>query len=317
MADMDYDDDGTDAPTTGALTAVVNWTGAALSVGLVVGLSVWGYQLTMRDVSEVPVIRALEGPMREAPEDPGGMAADHQGLAVNAVQADGGVEEPPNRVVLAPEPIDLTEEDKPRGALRPPSREDAIAEGVSIPEAIRIAEAERMGREFPDPGPLGVSLAEESVTPVPDAAAGTETSADAAAADSPDILSTSVPGLRRSPRPAPRPEMDIAARQNLGAADRVGPARTELDPAALAAGTRLAQLGAFDDAETARAEWDRLVAAHDDLLADKQRVVQKAESGGRVFYRLRVAGFDGVDDSRRFCSALLARDTACIPVTAR
>jgi hypothetical protein len=53
-------------------------------VALVVGLGVWGYKLAVRDVRGVPVIQAMDGPMRIAPEIPGGEIADHQGLAVNA-----------------------------------------------------------------------------------------------------------------------------------------------------------------------------------------------------------------------------------------
>ena len=69
--------------------AVFTWTGALMSVALIDGLGVWGYQLAVRDVSGVPVVRALEGPMRVAPDDPGGEQAEHQGLAVNNVAAEG------------------------------------------------------------------------------------------------------------------------------------------------------------------------------------------------------------------------------------
>jgi hypothetical protein len=87
----------------------VNWAGALMSVGLVVGMSVWAVQLLMRDVSGVPVIEALEGPMREPPADPGGTQAPHQGLAVNRI-AEGEEAQPvPDRLVLAPPPIELQE----------------------------------------------------------------------------------------------------------------------------------------------------------------------------------------------------------------
>jgi hypothetical protein len=45
--------------------------------------------------------------------------------------------------------------------------------------------------------------------------------------------------------------------------------------------------------------------------------VQKASSGGRVFYRLRAMGFDDLGDARRFCSALVAENADCIPVVTR
>jgi hypothetical protein len=67
----------------------------------------------------------------------------------------------------------------------------------------------------------------------------------------------------------------------------------------------------------ARSEWERLTAQLGDLLDGKRRVVQRAESGGRIFYRLRAAGFEDLADARRFCSALQAERAECIPVVTR
>jgi len=52
-------------------------------------------------------------------------------------------------------------------------------------------------------------------------------------------------------------------------------------------------------------------------MSDKARVIQRAQSGGNVFYRLRVQGFDDLSDARQFCSALLAKQANCIPVVTR
>ena len=91
----------------------------------------------------------------------------------------------------------------------------------------------------------------------------------------------------------------------------------EVDPASLPDGTRLVQLGAFDSAEIARGEWDRIAIRFEALMADKRRVIQAASSGGRTFYRLRVEGFADVTDARRFCAALVAEGTNCIPAQVR
>ena len=67
---------GIGAPETSiAFGTLANWTGAAVSLALVVGVGVWGYQLATRDISGIPVVRAAEGPMRIQPEEPGGAAA--------------------------------------------------------------------------------------------------------------------------------------------------------------------------------------------------------------------------------------------------
>ena len=61
--------------------------GAAVFLGLVAAMGVWSWRLGTRDAAEVPIIRAMEGPARVEPEDPGGLQAAHQGLEVNAVLA--------------------------------------------------------------------------------------------------------------------------------------------------------------------------------------------------------------------------------------
>jgi hypothetical protein len=52
-------------------------------------------------------------------------------------------------------------------------------------------------------------------------------------------------------------------------------------------------------------------------LIGKTRIIQAAQSSGRTFYRLRAEGFTDEADQRRFCSALVAEQAACIPVTVR
>jgi SPOR domain len=131
-----------------------------------------------------------------------------------------------------------------------------------------------------------------------------------------EVISASIQGPSRSVRPPLRPEsLRVAA---TAAAPAAPPAETtDLDAATLAVGTRLVQLGAFDDAETARSEWDRLSRANPDFFRDKGRVIQQAVSGGREFFRLRAHGFTDLSDARRFCTALNAQGAPCIPVTVR
>jgi hypothetical protein len=114
MADFDHSDFGGayDAPLRSTFSTVLNWIGAALSLALIAGLGYWAYQLIVRDVTGVPVVRALEGPMRIAPEDPGGSTAAYQGLAVNAIAAEGTAAAPADTLVLAPAEVNLTEEDR-------------------------------------------------------------------------------------------------------------------------------------------------------------------------------------------------------------
>jgi hypothetical protein len=303
MAELDYSDYPEDsrAPLGAAVSAFMNWAGALMSLALVAGLGWWGYQLMVRDVTGVPVVRALEGPMRIAPDDPGGDLAAHQGLAVNAIAAVGNAEAPPDRVILAPAVPTLSDEDKPMAALLPDEPEEPIAELQAVAvSATDLAVAAALGG---DAQVLKVA-----------ATADDELEAEMVAEDRAEIADD---GIARSPRPAPRPEVRLAsidAGAELAAAALGG---IDLDPADIDAGARLVQLGAFPSEEVAREEWDRVASRFEEFFEDKSRVIQRAEAGGRTFYRLRVHGFEDLADSRRFCAVLIAGEASCIPVAWR
>jgi len=100
-------------PSGNPVKAMAALTGAGLSLALLIGVGAWSYQLIARDVAGVPVVRAVQGEMRIRPADPGGAEAQNQGLSVNNVAAAGGTAGPSDRIVLAPEPIDLASEETP------------------------------------------------------------------------------------------------------------------------------------------------------------------------------------------------------------
>lgn len=300
MSEQAFDSNGypvEDGPETGALVYAARTIGAILSIALVSGLGVWSYRLTLRDVTDVPVVRAMTGAYRVAPDDPGGELAEHRGLAVNSVQSDGSVEPPADRVVLAPPPVRLSDDDTVMSGLRPePRADDAddtprnVADVSSQPAD--ETEAEAIERA------LRLAVAEDGIDP--------------------EIAR--LPGVKRSPRPKARVLVAALATEGAGrdAVPRpAGAGAVDVDPSTIPAGARLVQLGAFDSREDAIKEWDHLMVRHNDLIGGRQRLIQVAESGGREFFRLRMVGFSTPSDSRRLCSALLARGTPCIPVTAR
>lgn len=85
----------------------------------------------------------------------------------------------------------------------------------------------------------------------------------------------------------------------------------------LPAGTRMIQIGAYGSEAVARQQWDRLSSQHSDLLGSKEHYVQRTDNSGKIFYRLRVAGYETKDDTRSACAALSARGLPCITVTLR
>ncbi len=332
MADIEFTQDVTQdrAPDaqSGGFGMVANMAGAVVSLALLVGVGVWAYKLMVRDVSGVPVVRALEGPMRVQPDSPGGRPADHQGLAVNAVAADGSAAAPADRLVLAPRPVDLASEDTPPERMSPTpvassTEDDQNTQAAEIDALVAEITAGVERRDDVEPVPNSSPAVEASLAADPIVApeplvidAALETSVVTPPTETITAVSQELPGLSVSPRPLRRPVGATAAVVTPAAVQTVAP-DLDIDPADVPAGTRVVQLGAYESGEIARVEWDRLAARFGDYMQDKQRIVQQANSGGRTFYRLRVHGFDDLSDARRFCSALVAEGADCIPVVTR
>jgi cell division protein FtsN len=137
------------------------------------------------------------------------------------------------------------------------------------------------------------------------------------------VIPATVPGVAAAIRPAPRPAAlrapaaaapVVAASASPAEAEAEAPASPALTDV-LPAGTHLVQLGAFDSAEIAASEWERLQGPFGEFLGGKERVIQETQSNGRTFYRLRAKGFSDRAEARILCAALTAEDADCIPVT--
>ncbi len=322
---------------------------AAVSLALIAGIGAWGYTLVVRDVHGVPVVQAGEGAMRLQPESPGGRPAAHQGLAVNAVAAQGTAAPLPDQVVLAPAGASLAEEDLPQARLAAevsapaaapedgPSPAllalaDRIAEGATpfapigetAPQEVRVS----LGGMRQAPAVAEAPASEEPAAAIAGRAADDGAAMDEVAEDEPkapaedaetaplaDAAGVQARSLRPQSRPGGLRTASLPMRSD--AVPATGDTVAEADPAELPPGTRLVQLGAYESAEVARSEWGRLDGRFGSYLEGKTRVVERAQSGGRTFWRLRAMGFEDLADARRFCAALMAEGADCIPVVTR
>lgn len=314
----------------GRAGSFVNFIGALVSVALVGGVGVWSYRLMVRDVSGVPVIRALAGPYRVIPEDPGGLQASYQGLAVNTVAAEGSTAGTAQSIALAPPPVELSAEDRAAAALIASN-----SQPITAPPAVLEVPEPTQTADFQSPAPIQAPTPVEREVVIAAPAPITEPAPTQQLA----LIPSSRPGVSRSLVPRRRPGDRVsapvlaAAAQTQGDATssdaqaeavlqelvtRLGPARTvEIDPASLSPGTRLVQLGAYDSDAEARMAWDTLANRYPAYLQDRGRIIESASAGGRTFYRLRAHGFVDEPEARRFCSVFLADNVDCIPVLIR
>lgn len=276
---------GTDPEAAGpsgpAVPRLMGWLGAVSSVALVAGLAVWVYDLATIDARTVPVVRALEGPARVAPEDPGGFEAAHKGLALNSVPADVATGPVSDRIVLAPEPVGPAPEDvEPQAAEAVPTDPADV-----LRNAIDGALSEVLGEQ-----PIDDDLR----APAPAAA----------------------PALV-APRPMRRPDADVATR---ALPDASLPVLTDLlpkDPSRIASGTGVAQLGRFPSREAAHAAWADLDARFGAYLLARTPVVEEVATDDTPFYRLQAQGFADLGAARAFCAVLDANGDACVPTVKR
>ena len=286
--------------------------GALLFLGVIAAMGLWSYRLGTRDANEVPVIKAMAGPARVAPEEPGGLTAAHQGLEVNSVLAGREPQTSAGGAAATPEPVALADEDAAEGELVIAGK--AMPDPADMPAGI-TSPNETAGETAATPEEAApVSIQNEVAAMI--AAVAPADGAPTEAAEAIPAETARPRGrpsnltLARAAAPAPVAATATAATPAMAAAK---PATREVSQPA--AGARMVQLGAYDSEALARAAWNRMVARDGDLLGTKSLYVERATSNARVFYRLRVAGFDSADQTRRMCESLRGRGIDCIPVT--
>ncbi|MFS4438665.1 SPOR domain-containing protein [Paracoccaceae bacterium GXU_MW_L88] len=296
----------------------VKWLGAVSAIALVVGVAVWTYKLGARDGSEVPIIRAMDVPARAKPEDVQGTDFPNQNLAVNDVMSDAETSQLPETIELAPSVESLSAEDLPLGELAGADSLESLIPEENAADDLVLAEADLAEEEMvervddaeiayrPRPRPANLNraaiLEARGVTETAPAAAPAIASTDS----NPQVTSAERPEevtLASAEAPQPQPEPAVATKTNTDF----------LAPEDATAGSWLVQLGAFDSREIAESEWGRIAGKNGDLLGGKSPMIQRIESGGRVFYRLRAVGFQSASAAKQDCSALSARGQACIP----
>jgi len=289
-------------PTEGpGFALIAQFIGAFLSLALAIGIGVWAYKLIMRDVSGIPVIAASSDPMRIAPEDPGGTSAQNQGLSVNAVAEEGSVTNP-QKVTLAPRPVVLVTDDLASKELKQKATEALRVSNVEITSLDMNMLADEIIGDGPEPSIADVQIDGNQVENALRLALSGEIEQEA------EDERQSAASLRPRARPS-----DISPAPNSVELASV----QEIAPENIPAGTALVQLGAFDSEAIARTEWMRLSQKFPSFMAERSRVIQRADRGGRIFYRLRADGFADLNDARRFCALLVASNADCIPVTVR
>ena len=281
------------------------WVGAALSLSLLTGAIGWSYQLIVRDISQIPIVRAQLGPLRVAPDDPGGLTAANQGLSVTQL----AVNEQPllsDEIFLAPAAEVLSEEN----VVSQISEENSSITNKEKFDTLEVSTENSLDLKIlPEQNATGLASNNEAVLST--AAFSPKKLEIENAVSLALALTNEVNSSFNSLRPKIRPVV-----LNQTQTDNIAQSVPNELVVTLPVGSAVVQLGAFESKRLAQIEWQRLEALLGSVLTSKNMVIQKAESGGKVFYRLRAFGFDDLSDARQFCSAVNDK-VACIPVVTR
>ena len=282
------------------LNMIFYWTGAALSLFLLAGSIGWGYKLVVRDINQIPIVRAQLGPLRVAPDNPGGLTAANQGLSVTQI----AVNEKPflsDEINLAPAAEILNEETS--ASLLP--EVDKLNQ-VDATYEIKEINAENTSLDGSS-GAMDAETAPKTEALLSQVAfSQKKIEIENAVSLALSITSEFDPSLT-SLRPKTRPRSVQQNRELIVSKEPMSK---------LPIGSAIVQLGAFDSKSLAESEWRRFEKLLGSILAPKQMIIQKAESGGKIFYRLRASGFNDISDARQFCTAISDK-VACIPVVTR
>ncbi len=306
-------------------------SGAAVFLALVATMALWSYRLGTRDAGEVPVIKAIDGPSRIQPEDPGGLQAAHQGLEVNRVLAgnssSSGENVRPPKPAPAPLPA-LATEDAPQGELvqKAPAAmaERVLGDDLPMPDddagaaAVAALTATPIGADTPSTLGEADAIDEDAIDK--DAAAeprprNRPSNLSFARARAPAPIASERPAVKPAASPRHPVVAAVASAAPVAATPASATSSAGREVSRPSSGARLVQLGAFDNEAMTRKAWSELVARNGDLLGSKSLFVERTTANARVFYRLRVAGFTSADQTRQMCEQLRARGVACIPVT--
>ena len=287
------------------LNMIFYWTGAALSLSLLAGAIGWSYQLIVRDINQIPIVRAQLGPLRVAPDDPGGLTAANQGLSVTQL----AVNEKPllsNEIRLAPAAEILNAEHLSLQVTQDvkSNLDDGTFEikEVNAENSINLKEVStEIGADtiLKDEVVLSEAVFSQKKIEIENAVSLALSITDDPAA--------SLTLMRPKIRPV------ALQKDNKITGDQIVTNEPLFE---LTKGSAVVQLGAFDSKNLAKSEWQRFEKLLGSILITKKMIVQEAESGGKIFYRLRAAGFDDISDARQFCTAISDK-VACIPVVTR
>jgi len=261
-------------PGTKRLLIIAGGLGGVL-VATIAGSALIGRQ----GGGEVPVVQADNRPIRVKPENPGGLQVAGAG---NEMYSGGDS--------MGAKPGPAAEVPDPKGLRAPPPASAPVPAVALVP-------------------PLSATPAAKSEAVAAVAKPAASITASSAAKPAPPPMVTVQPAAKPVPVPivTAQPQAKPAPAPVIAAPAAPAPAAQH----AAAGKATLVQLSAVSTETAARSEWQNLTKRMPELLNGRQPVFSKTERDGRVFWRVRTAGFSDVGDAKTFCDRVRAKGGGC------
>lgn len=268
-----------------------------------VALAIYAYKAGSQSVNEgeLMVIEADKTPMKEKPEDPGGMQFPNQDKTIFNTIASGSQPPAVERVLPAPEepiskdaaPANWANDKLATAAPAVPvGAEQVFGDDDAAPVATKSAEP-----NVAETGPKVVNVQEElgkqAVAEVAPVAPETPAKAVELAPKTLEKMAEKAGAI-----PAEKPAAKVIEK----------PVAKTVEKPKAAAAKQLVQLGAYKSEAEAKADFAK-IQKKNAALAGKSPTINRADLGDKgVFFRLRVA----TDDAKKLCASLAGQ--ACMAV---
>jgi cell division protein FtsN len=253
----------------------------------------YSYNAGVKEGSEgaAPLLKP-DGPMKVAPDSPGGTQIPHKKLTIYESLNENSKESKVERILPPPE--------RP---LTPPAASSAPAEGEKPAENSRVRSADKV------PGP---AAPEKTVPNVMD-----RPSARTILPPSPPPTAENQPKVAANPpatQPAPKAPAATPPEKEVGAAPVKPAPAPEPKVAAVPQGRYKVQIGSVSSEDQAGRLWNIQSGKSNGLLSQLTMHIEKKVIKGKAYYRIQAGPLKDAASARNLCAELKKRQVGCFVV---
>lgn len=302
----------------------------AASVIAALGGAAWYFVgSTPMDQDQVPIVRAEPTPMKEKPQDPGGMDVPNRDKTVYNRVSGENTEPTLERLLPRPEkPLDkpaqgaeeLEAEATAAGITKslpplPSANEEASAPDVATPTVVEepkempAVPTEEMAEEIQEPSPAEVTAGSDDPN-APRALVKRDEQPLTVDKQDKDDLTAKIAEALQEPK-TPEPKQVAAATPTP---KPTPPAQTQEN---LTSGYVMQILSSKSESGV-EATWQKIKARNADIVNGLNANIVKADLGDKgIYYRLRLGPVRTGDEAKNICAKLKKRDVGCFIVRVR